>query len=116
MDHSRRQFVGQCAAVASTSAVSAMMGRIPAEAAQTPPLRNWAGNYQYSTTSLTSGRSLAEVQDFVRTLLGHDQIDVNGAGRRTRRRGATPEVPGATTHAVIRRGGRKELTRVRFSC
>jgi len=67
VDHSRRQFVGQCAAVASTSAVSAMIGRIPAEAGQTPPLRNWAGNYQYSTTSITSARSLAEVQAFVRT-------------------------------------------------
>ena len=66
MDQSRRQFVGQCATVASTAAVSAMIGRIPAEAAQTPPLRNWAGNYRYSANGITSPRSLAEVQDFVR--------------------------------------------------
>ena len=67
MDQSRRRFVGQCAAVAGTSAVSAMVGRIPAEAAQTPPLSNWAGNYQYSTNGITSARSLAEIQAFVRT-------------------------------------------------
>jgi xylitol oxidase len=66
VDQSRRRFVGQCAAVASTSAVSAVIGRIPAEAAQGPPLRNWAGNYQYSTTRVTSARSLADVQTFVR--------------------------------------------------
>jgi alditol oxidase len=66
VDQSRRRFVGQCAAVASTSAVSAMIGRIPAEAAQTPPLHNWAGNYQYSTTRVTSARSLVDVQTFVR--------------------------------------------------
>ena len=66
MDQSRRRFVGHCAAVASTSAVSAMMGGIPAEAAQTPPLRNWAGNYTYGTTRVTSATSLADVQAFVR--------------------------------------------------
>ena len=75
MDQSRRQFVGQCAAVASTSAVSAVMGRIPAEAAQTPPLRNWAGNYRYSTDRVTSATSLAQVQDFVRT---HPRFKVLG--------------------------------------
>ena len=66
MNESRRRFVGQCATVAGTSAVSAMVGRIPAEAMQTEPLRNWAGNYQYSANSITSARSLAEIQDFVR--------------------------------------------------
>ena len=66
MDKSRRQFVRQCAAVASTAAVPAMIGHIPAEAAQTPPLGNWAGNYQYSTNRVTSARSLADIQAFVR--------------------------------------------------
>ena len=66
MNQSRRRFVGQCATVASTSAVSAMVGRIPSEAAQTQPLRNWAGNYQYSTNGITSAKSLAQIQDFVR--------------------------------------------------
>ena len=66
MNPSRRRFVGQCATVASTSAVSAMVGRIPAEAAQTKPLHNWAGNHQYSTNRITSATSLAQVQDFVR--------------------------------------------------
>ena len=66
MNQSRRRFVGQCAIVASTSAVSAMVGRIPAEAVQPEPLRNWAGNYQYSTNGITSARSLAQNQDFVR--------------------------------------------------
>jgi xylitol oxidase len=66
VNQSRRRFVGQCATVASTSAVSAMVGRIPAEAEQTQPLRNWAGNYQYSTSGVTSATSLAQVQDFVR--------------------------------------------------
>jgi xylitol oxidase len=66
MNQSRRRFVGQCAAVVSTSAVSAMTPRIPAEAAQTQPLRNWAGNYRYSTNRITSATSLAQIQEFVR--------------------------------------------------
>jgi xylitol oxidase len=61
--------------VAGTSAVSAMIGRIPAEDAQTPPLRNWAGNYQYGSTQVTSARSLADVQAFVR---GHARFKVLG--------------------------------------
>jgi len=75
---SRRQFVGQCATVASTSAVSAMVGRIPAEATQNQPLRNWAGNYQYSTTGLTSATSLAQVQDFVRKQAFASQLISSG--------------------------------------
>jgi xylitol oxidase len=63
---SRRRFVGQCAAAASTSAVSALIGRVPAEAAQAEPLRNWAGNYRYGTNRLTSATSLPQIQDFVR--------------------------------------------------
>jgi alditol oxidase len=64
--YSRRRFVGRCATVVGTSAVSAMIGRTPADAAQTKPLHNWAGNYQYSTTRITSGRSLGQIQEFVR--------------------------------------------------
>ena len=66
MDQSRRQFVAQCAAVAGTSAVSAVIGPLQTEAAQAEPLRNWAGNRQYGTTRLTSPTSLADVQAFVR--------------------------------------------------
>ena len=66
VNYSRRRFFGQCATVVGTSAVSAMIGRTPADAAQSEPLRNWAGNYRYSTTRITSARSLAEIQDFVR--------------------------------------------------
>ena len=66
MNRSRRRFVGQCAAAVSTSAVSAVVARMPAEAAQTQPLHNWAGNYRYSTTRVTSATSLAQVQEFVR--------------------------------------------------
>jgi alditol oxidase len=66
VDYSRRRFFGQCATVVGTSAVSAMIGRTPAEAAQTAPLRNWAGNYQYSTNRITSAKSLAQIQEFVR--------------------------------------------------
>ena len=66
MNQSRRRFVGQCVAVVSTSAVSAVTGRMSAEAAQAQPLRNWAGNYEYSTNRITSATSLAQVQEFVR--------------------------------------------------
>src|SRR5688500_10497127 len=37
-----------------------------AEASQAQPLRNWAGNYQYSTNRITSANSLAQIQEFVR--------------------------------------------------
>jgi xylitol oxidase len=67
MNKGRRRFVGQCAALASTAAVSAVTGRMPSEAAQAEPLRNWAGNYQYSTSRITSATSLAQIQEFVRT-------------------------------------------------
>ena len=65
MNQSRRRFVGQCVAVVSTSAVSAVT-RMSAEAAQAQPLRNWAGNYGYSTNRITSATSLAQIQEFVR--------------------------------------------------
>ena len=43
-----------------------MISRIPAEAAQTQPLRNWAGNYRYSTARLTKVRTLEEIRTFAR--------------------------------------------------
>ena len=76
MNQSRRRFVGQCAAVVGTSAVSAMTGRMSAEAAQAQPLRNWAGNYEYSTNRITSATSLAQIQEFVRT---HEHFKVLGS-------------------------------------
>jgi xylitol oxidase len=76
MNHSRRRFFGQCAAVVSTPAVSAMIGGIPAAAAQVSPLRNWAGNYRYSTSRITSPTSLAQVQEFVRS---HKRFKVLGS-------------------------------------
>jgi xylitol oxidase len=75
MNHSRRQFIGQCATVVSASAVSGMIGRRPASATPDQPLLNWAGNYRYSTQRVTSPTSLAQVQEFVRK---HDRFKVLG--------------------------------------
>jgi xylitol oxidase len=75
MNHSRRQFIGQCGTVVSASAVSAMIGRMPAAATPDQPLLNWAGNYRYSTERMTSATSLAEVQEFVRQ---HERFKVLG--------------------------------------
>jgi xylitol oxidase len=75
MYHSRRQFIGQCATVVSTSAVSAMIGRMPAAATQDQPLLNWAGNYRYSTQRIASATSLAQVQEFVKK---HERFKVLG--------------------------------------
>lgn len=75
MNQSRRRFVGQCAAVVGTSAVSALAARVPLAASQPEPLLNWAGNHRYGTTRLTSATSLAEVQAFVRQ---HERFKVLG--------------------------------------
>ena len=75
MNKSRPRFVGQCATVASASAVWAVVGRIPAEAAQAQPLRNWAGNYRYSTDVITYPTSIAQLQEIVRT---HPRLKVLG--------------------------------------
>ncbi len=75
MNHNRRQFIGQCATMVKTSAVSAMIGRMPAASQPDQPLLNWAGNYQYSTQRMTSATSVAEVQEFVRT---HERLKVLG--------------------------------------
>jgi len=58
MHHNRRQFIGQCATMVKTSAVSAMIGRMPADSSLDQPLLNWAGNYQYSTQRITSATSV----------------------------------------------------------
>jgi xylitol oxidase len=44
----------------------AMIRPIVAEAVQHQALRNWAGNYRYSSNRLTAATSLAQVRDFVR--------------------------------------------------
>jgi len=75
MNHSRRQFIGRCVSVAGASAVSGMIGRMPAFATPDQPLVNWAGNLRYSTQRLTSATSLADVQEFVRK---HDRFKVLG--------------------------------------
>jgi xylitol oxidase len=75
MNHSRREFIGECATVVSTSAVSAIISRMPASATQDQPLLNWAGNYRYSTQRMTSATSLAQVQEFVRK---HERCKVLG--------------------------------------
>jgi xylitol oxidase len=75
MNHSRRRFIGQCASVVSASAVSGMIGRLPASATSDQPLLNWAGNYRYSTQRITSATSLAGVQEFVRK---HERLKVLG--------------------------------------
>ena len=49
--------------------------RVPAEAADTTPLTNWAGNVKYSTSRLTSATSLAQIQEFVKS---HDRFKVLG--------------------------------------
>ena len=51
MNHNRRQFIGQCATMVKTSAVSAMIGRMPAATSPDQPLLNWAGNYQVQHTA-----------------------------------------------------------------
>ena len=48
---------------------------MPSEAAQTEPLRNWAGNYRYSTNRVTAATSLAQIQEFVRK---HQRFKVLG--------------------------------------
>jgi xylitol oxidase len=75
MNHSRRQFIGQCATVVSAAAVSADIGRMPASATPDQPLLNWAGNYRYGTERMTSASSLAQVQEFVRK---HERFKVLG--------------------------------------
>src|SRR2546423_13413882 len=75
MNHSRRQFIGQCATVVSASTVTGMIGRMSASVAADQPLLNWAGNYRYSTQRVTSPASVAEVREFVRT---HERFKVLG--------------------------------------
>ena len=66
MNHSRRRFFSQCAAVAGTSAVSTLISVARDAAAQPAPLLNWAGNYRYSTKRITHATSLPQIQEFVR--------------------------------------------------
>jgi hypothetical protein len=67
--------------------------------------------------------TVAEVESFVASLLAHGSIDTGKGKAKGKGRGkvrgavAKPTTPnGAPTHAVHRRGGRKVLERVRFTC
>ncbi len=65
-----------------------------------------------------SGAAAAEVLDFVGSLLRNNQIELNGVTKP--KKGAVPTGgarPGlGTTHAVRKRGAKKELQRIRFAC
>ena len=76
MNHNRRQFVGQCAAVVSTSAVSAMIGRMPGRGCADPAAAS-TGPATIGTAPqrITSATSLAQVQEFVRK---HERFKVLG--------------------------------------
>ena len=74
MRHSRREFIQGCAAIVGGATMTQSI--IDASAAsQDAPLTNWAGNYRYRTSSLTSATSLTQVQDFIRQ---HDHLRVLG--------------------------------------
>ena len=60
------------------------------------------------------GSPTEEVQDFVRALLEHDQLDLEG--RTPRRRARATGTEGEPTHTISRRGARKELRRLRVAC
>ncbi len=65
-----------------------------------------------------SGAPAAEVLDFVGSLLRNNQIYFNDAARAVKGAVAASESrPGlGTTHAVKKRGAKKELQRIRFAC
>ena len=74
MTHSRRRFIQQCAAVVGGATMTRAMtdGQTGASG---PALTNWSGNLRYSTSSLTSASSVAQVQEFVKQ---HDHLRVLG--------------------------------------
>jgi xylitol oxidase len=74
MNRARRQFLRDCAAVVGGAAATHSSARRPLAAQQ--PLTNWAGNYQYSTSQLSSAASVKQVQDFVRK---HPRFKVLGS-------------------------------------
>jgi alditol oxidase len=75
MHHSRRHFIERCAGAVGASAISGMIARMQATEPPRQLLSNWAGNYPYSTRRLTSARSLAQIQEFVRA---HERFKVLG--------------------------------------
>lgn len=75
MNWGKRQFIRRCAAVLGGSAMARMSGRTSVSATSDPALANWAGNYRYSTDRLYHGRSLQQVQDFVKQ---HSHLRVLG--------------------------------------
>ncbi|MGV0743832.1 hypothetical protein [Mycolicibacterium sp. XJ870] len=67
-------------------------------------------------TAPRAGATSSEVLDFVGSLVNHNQLDF-GAATAEKRGAKKPESSaGTTTHAVRKRGRKKELRRVRFSC
>jgi hypothetical protein len=72
--------------------------------------------------------SVDEVQAFVETLLEHKRIAFDGRGRGTSKKraakkrasaiaaGDVEELVNIPTHTVVTRGGKKVLTRIRFTC
>ena len=75
MNHNRRQFVGRCVTVVGASAVSAMIGRMPAAAAPTSRCSTGPATIGTAHNRITSATSLAQVQEFVRK---HDRFKVLG--------------------------------------
>jgi xylitol oxidase len=73
MDANRRRFLRDCAAVVGGAAATHSLAR---NLAAQQPLTNWAGNYRYSTSQLSSAASVQQVQDFVRT---HPRFKVLGS-------------------------------------
>jgi len=65
-----------------------------------------------------SGAAASAVLEFVGSLMGHNQIDLDGTQKPKKGAVAAPDSrPGlGTTHAVRKRGAKKELQRIRFAC
>ncbi len=75
MNRSKRQFFARFGAILGGTVMSQMLGRQSVHAAQSGPLKNWAGNLTYGTNRVHSARSVEDVQAFVRS---HDQLKVLG--------------------------------------
>ena len=71
----KRQFIRRCATILSGSAIARLFGRASVGAQSDPALANWAGNYRYSTGRLSRGKSVQQVQEFVKQ---HSHLRVLG--------------------------------------
>jgi hypothetical protein len=70
-----------------------------------------------------AGSTSAEVLDFVNSLVAHNQVHFDGPAAAKTRSAAIPAVRAPsetsfsrTTHAVRKRGRKRELQRIRFAC